>query len=354
MTCSDRLSRPARPVAPAAAIVRSDYGRLRAAPGTALPAVRVPLRRARARAGRAARAAAAGPTTAAGSCWSPARPARARAGSCASSPPRPTCRAPWCSTAPATRSCARRTARSWRRSTSSRARSTRRRWAPRSGRPAASSRACSPTSRCGPASRPRPTRTRSATACTPRSPTCSAGVGQARPILLVLEDVHWADGPTLGLLRHLARSGARARVLLLATFRDTDVPDALSETLADLRRSEDVVRLKLAGLTGDEVAELVRADAGDRALDPRADRRQPVPGLRALARVRRHRRARHARERARGGQRAARAAASARPATCSSWPRRPGRSSSWRCCAPPPAARSARCWPRSTRRSTAA
>ena len=87
------------------------------------------------------------------------------------------------------------------------------------------------------------------------------GVGHEQPILLVLEDVHWADGPTLGLLRHLARSGGRARLLLLATFRDTDVPDALSETLADLRRSEDVVRLRLAGLSGDEVAELVRADA---------------------------------------------------------------------------------------------
>ena len=80
-------------------------------------------------------------------------------------------------------------------------------------------------------------------------------------MLLVLEDAHWADGPTLGLLRHLARGGARARLLVLATFRDTDVPDALGETLADLRRSEDVVRLRLAGLTGDEVAELVRADA---------------------------------------------------------------------------------------------
>ena len=74
-----------------------------------------------------------------------------------------------------------------------------------------------------------------------------AGVGQDRPILLVLEDAHWADGPTLGLLRHLARGGARARLLLLATFRDTDVPDALGETLADLRRSEDVVRLSWPG-----------------------------------------------------------------------------------------------------------
>ena len=55
---------------------------------------------------------------------------------------------------------------------------------------------------------------------------------------------------------------ARARLLLLATFRDTEAEDALSDALADLRRSEDVVRLRLEGLTGDEVAEFVRQASG--------------------------------------------------------------------------------------------
>jgi predicted ATPase len=48
-------------------------------------------------------------------------------------------------------------------------------------------------------------------------------VSRDRPVLLVLEDAHWADAPTLGLLRYLARAGGRARLLLLATFRDADV-----------------------------------------------------------------------------------------------------------------------------------
>ena len=54
------------------------------------------------------------------------------------------------------------------------------------------------------------------------------------------------------------------RLLLVATFRDTDaeMPDALAETLADLRRSEDVVRLRLGGLSGAEVTEFVRRAAG--------------------------------------------------------------------------------------------
>ena len=93
-----------------------------------------------------------------------------------------------------------------------------------------------------------------------------AGIGRRRPVLLILEDGHWADVPTLLLLRHLARAGGDARLLLVATFRDTeaDVPEALSETLADLRRSDDVIRMRLAGLSDEEVTEFVsRAARGD-------------------------------------------------------------------------------------------
>ena len=91
-----------------------------------------------------------------------------------------------------------------------------------------------------------------------------ASVSRERPTLLVLEDGHWADAPTLLLLRHLARSAWSARLLLLATFRDTeaDLPAGLAETLADLRRSDDVVRMRLAPLSGEEVADLVSRAAG--------------------------------------------------------------------------------------------
>ena len=91
-----------------------------------------------------------------------------------------------------------------------------------------------------------------------------ANVSRGRPILLVLEDTHWADAPTLLLLRHLARSGWSARLLILATFRDTEteLPGELSETLADLRRSDDVVRMRLSGLSGAEVSDLVSRTAG--------------------------------------------------------------------------------------------
>jgi DNA-binding CsgD family transcriptional regulator/tetratricopeptide (TPR) repeat protein len=88
--------------------------------------------------------------------------------------------------------------------------------------------------------------------------------GRRTPVLLVLEDVHWADAPSLLLVRHLVRAGADARILLVATFRDAeaDVPAELSEALVALSRTEGVMRLRLGGLSDDELAEFARLAAG--------------------------------------------------------------------------------------------
>ncbi len=96
-----------------------------------------------------------------------------------------------------------------------------------------------------------------------------AAAGRRQPLLLVVEDGHWADTPTLVLLRHLARASTEARVLVVATFRDTeaDVPAELADALADLRRSDDVVRLHLGGLSEQDVGEFVRRSGGGE-LDP--------------------------------------------------------------------------------------
>jgi DNA-binding CsgD family transcriptional regulator/tetratricopeptide (TPR) repeat protein len=96
-----------------------------------------------------------------------------------------------------------------------------------------------------------------------------ASAGRRQPLLLVIEDGHWADTPTLVLLRHLARASNDARVLVLTTFRDTeaDIPAELADALADLRRSEHIVRLRLGGLSNDDVGEFVRR-AGGGEIDP--------------------------------------------------------------------------------------
>jgi DNA-binding CsgD family transcriptional regulator len=90
-------------------------------------------------------------------------------------------------------------------------------------------------------------------------------VSRRQPLVVVIEDLHWADTPTLLLVRHLARGAPEARALLVATFRDTDaeVPQALSAALADLRRSEGLARLRLEGLSSDEVSEFVARASGE-------------------------------------------------------------------------------------------
>src|SRR5262249_51346605 len=59
-----------------------------------------------------------------------------------------------------------------------------------------------------------------------------------QPILIVLEDLHWADRGTLDLLLHVARNLQGARLLIVGNYRDVEVDRThpLSGILADLRR----------------------------------------------------------------------------------------------------------------------
>lgn len=97
-----------------------------------------------------------------------------------------------------------------------------------------------------------------------------AAASRRAPLILVIEDVHWADLPTLLVVRHLVRGGGDVRMLLVLTYRDGDgdTGDALSDTLVDAGRTEGVRRLRLGGLSGEEVAEFVRRATG---LEPADD-----------------------------------------------------------------------------------
>ena len=90
-------------------------------------------------------------------------------------------------------------------------------------------------------------------------------VASAHPLLLVLDDLHWADKPTCLLMRHLVRRAPHAPILLLGTYRDVDLTAAhpLTEVLADLRREQAVERLRLQGLDEQEIGDLVTAMAGE-------------------------------------------------------------------------------------------
>ena len=92
-----------------------------------------------------------------------------------------------------------------------------------------------------------------------------ARASQTAPLLLVIDDLHWATKPTLLLVRYLLQSAEPAGLLMAATYRDTDLDRAhpLSEALAELRRSSGVERIALGGLDVDDVAACVAAAGGD-------------------------------------------------------------------------------------------
>jgi len=79
------------------------------------------------------------------------------------------------------------------------------------------------------------------------------------PLLLVLEDVHWADSGSLFLLRHLARNSRRQRLTIIATYRELELDEArpLHQVLLDLTREHLAIRLKLPRLNRAQTAELL-------------------------------------------------------------------------------------------------
>lgn len=83
------------------------------------------------------------------------------------------------------------------------------------------------------------------------------------PVVLILDDLHWAAKPTLLLLRHLLRFGEHARVQIVGTYRSTDLDRShpLAAMLADLHRDGSASRLALGGLDEDDVTAYV-AEAG--------------------------------------------------------------------------------------------
>ena len=86
-----------------------------------------------------------------------------------------------------------------------------------------------------------------------------------RPVLLVLDDLHWADPATLRLLAHLAAAPEPAALLLVGTYRQTDLGRGhpLSALLADLRREPRAERIALDGLDAGATASLIGGWVGD-------------------------------------------------------------------------------------------
>ena len=84
-------------------------------------------------------------------------------------------------------------------------------------------------------------------------------------VLVVADDLHWASGATLGLLSHLLRRVSAGRVLILGTYRDTELDRShpLAEALPELRAETGVDRLAVRGLSAPAVVDYLQAAANE-------------------------------------------------------------------------------------------
>jgi len=87
---------------------------------------------------------------------------------------------------------------------------------------------------------------------------------QKQPLVLVLDDLHWADQPSLLLLQFIARELGNSRLLLVGTYRDMELSrqHPLAETLGELTRERLFQRVLLRGLSQQDVGRFIEMAAG--------------------------------------------------------------------------------------------
>ena len=91
-----------------------------------------------------------------------------------------------------------------------------------------------------------------------------AQASATRPMILVCDDLHWADKPTLLMLRHIMRASGAGSICIIGTYRENELARThpLVELLADLRGEPSVARLSLHGLEEAHVRSLIDAVVG--------------------------------------------------------------------------------------------
>ena len=85
-----------------------------------------------------------------------------------------------------------------------------------------------------------------------------------QPLVLVLDDLHWADQPSLLLLQFVARELGNSRLLLIGTYRDVELSrqHPLAESLGELTRERLFQRVLLRGLSQQDVSRFIEVAAG--------------------------------------------------------------------------------------------
>lgn len=94
---------------------------------------------------------------------------------------------------------------------------------------------------------------------------------RSEPLLVLLDDLHWADVSSLRVLGLLLESVHEGRLLLVATWRDKPVPTGALGAVAEQLSRRHGLRLALTGLDSDEVSEIVESVAHLRPSEGQAD-----------------------------------------------------------------------------------
>ena len=94
--------------------------------------------------------------------------------------------------------------------------------------------------------------------------TFLTNVALISPLVLILDDLHWADTPSLLLLQFLAREVATMRVVVVGTYRDVELPVShpLRHTLGVVAREPVVSNVLLRGLSEPTVAQFIESTTG--------------------------------------------------------------------------------------------
>lgn len=89
--------------------------------------------------------------------------------------------------------------------------------------------------------------------------TWFGALSRSDQIMLVVDDIHWADSGSLSLLRHLARRLANRPALFVATYREVELDEALpfQDMLYEFNRERLATRIKLARLNKDQTCDLL-------------------------------------------------------------------------------------------------
>jgi DNA-binding winged helix-turn-helix (wHTH) protein/tetratricopeptide (TPR) repeat protein len=90
------------------------------------------------------------------------------------------------------------------------------------------------------------------------------GAATQRALVVILDDIHWADPSSLRVLEFVSREIRQSSILFVVTYRDTGLAEThpLRHTLATLARYGIASRITLQGLTRQEVGDLIHAVAG--------------------------------------------------------------------------------------------